>query len=625
MGCSYCIRKSSDFNGIDYTRYEEDSKSRTDITTEANPSRIDNDKDSVEFRNFMDKEFMQLKQELANLKRGSKIPQRTIKKPEKSVISSPINSCEPNIEIKQTEGPTSDIEAKLSLLTPPQTLVEAPVESKSIKRSSSTRVFTTVSTRIDIVPDTSRKSPILSERVKNGNSNKKKSTQKLEISESLSMVVTPNISPSTRKSQQKGIQINELPQCRESPPRRKWKIEYPPQPLWNPGYNQYMLYSSPVYQYPMPPYNYSYHSHEPNSFYPPSTSPAPSHKDLHHSSRKAKKRSSRDTGITDGREEERTVDNKGKLIANESQEVREEGGIVDYRDERREFIEEKAVRAWDNSTKSKSSRGNCERIGSKGEIVINKTSISGSNSKRRIEEELEIESKESKMIKCDKKERERRDNLENVIDIQYSINKEKNKLKEGESDRGATDIEIINLMNKERDIYIEDQFIDKESKPALIEIGYKEQKTLADIFKEKNKKVVERIHSREDHIVKQDHKVKTKEELIEIRKNFVKASPKFYPKRADIIEVQFEENKSGKEFSSELMERLATGQRVKITKEEMIKLNKKNYKMLPEVKKRQEDDKKKLEKQQRIQNAKDYDKVRYIQNRQDKTKSKISA
>ena len=126
------------------------------------------------------------------------------------------------------------------------------------------------------------------------------------------------------------------------------------------------------------------------------------------------------------------MDNKGKLIANESQEVWEEGVIVDDRDERRGFIEEKAVRGWDNSTKRKSSRGDCQRIGSNGEMVINKTRSSESNSKRGIEEELEIENKERGKIKCDKRERERRENVKNVIDIQYSINKKKNKVKEGE-------------------------------------------------------------------------------------------------------------------------------------------------------------------------------------------------
>ena len=71
------------------------------------------------------------------------------------------------------------------------------------------------------------------------------------------------------------------------------------------------------------------------------------------------------------------------------------------------------------------------------------------------------------------------------------------------------------------------------------------------------------------------------------------------------------------------MERLATGSRVKITKEEMLKLNKKNYKLLPEVKKKQEEEKKRLEKQQRIMKAKEYEKVFSSQVRQDERKFKV--
>ena len=71
------------------------------------------------------------------------------------------------------------------------------------------------------------------------------------------------------------------------------------------------------------------------------------------------------------------------------------------------------------------------------------------------------------------------------------------------------------------------------------------------------------------------------------------------------------------------MERLATGSRVKITKEEMLKLNKKNYKLLPEVKKRHEEEKKRLEKQQRIMKAKEYEKVLSSQVRQDERKFKV--
>ena len=137
------------------------------------------------------------------------------------------------------------------------------------------------------------------------------------------------------------------------------------------------------------------------------------------------------------------------------------------------------------------------------------------------------------------------------------------------------------------------------------------------MFKEKNKNFISHLNIRDQQAIRPDHKQKTKEELLEIRKNLVKA-PKLDQKKSDIIEIQIEEKKSNKEPSSALMERLATGQRVKVTKEEMKKLNKKNYQMLPEVRKRQEEDQKRLEKQQRIQKAKDYEKVRVTQTKQDK-------
>lgn len=163
---------------------------------------------------------------------------------------------------------------------------------------------------------------------------------------------------------------------------------------------------------------------------------------------------------------------------------------------------------------------------------------------------------------------------------------------------------------------------DPSSKKAiLIEVGVNNKKSLAEIFKEKNKKAVNRIHNREDHISKLDHREKTKEELIEIRKNMVKQVK--HEVKPNLIEVKLEEKKNSKEPSSQLMERLATGSRVKITKEEMLKLNKKNYKLLPEVKKKQEEEKKRLEKQQRIMKAKEYEKVFSSQVRQDERKFKV--
>ncbi|OMJ89113.1 hypothetical protein SteCoe_8840 [Stentor coeruleus] len=153
-------------------------------------------------------------------------------------------------------------------------------------------------------------------------------------------------------------------------------------------------------------------------------------------------------------------------------------------------------------------------------------------------------------------------------------------------------------------------------KPVLLEFGTGTKKSLADLFKQKNKKLIRNMGSRDNHLPKQDHKEKTKEELIEIRKNMVKA-PKL-EKRPDVIQIKIEDKKNSKEPSAALMERLATGQRVRVSKEEMLKLNKKNYQQLPEVRKKQEEELKRLEKQQRIQKGRDYERGRSTQNIRDR-------
>lgn len=89
-------------------------------------------------------------------------------------------------------------------------------------------------------------------------------------------------------------------------------------------------------------------------------------------------------------------------------------------------------------------------------------------------------------------------------------------------------------------------------------------------------------------------------------------------KRPDVIQIKLEEKKNNKEPSSALMERLATGQRVRISKEEMLKLNKKNYQQLPEVRKKLEEEQKRLEKQQRIQKGRDYERGRSTQSRRER-------
>ena len=54
---------------------------------------------------------------------------------------------------------------------------------------------------------------------------------------------------------------------------------------------------------------------------------------------------------------------------------------------------------------------------------------------------------------------------------------------------------------------------------------------------------------------------------------------------------------SGKSLAknSELMQRLARGEKAEVTKKDMLKLTNKNYEMLPEVRKKREEEKKREE------------------------------
>lgn len=58
------------------------------------------------------------------------------------------------------------------------------------------------------------------------------------------------------------------------------------------------------------------------------------------------------------------------------------------------------------------------------------------------------------------------------------------------------------------------------------------------------------------------------------------------------------------------MSRLAKGEKVEVSKKEMLKLTSKNYELLPEVKKKKEAEKKKEEFKERMRQAKEMDKQR---------------
>lgn len=59
-----------------------------------------------------------------------------------------------------------------------------------------------------------------------------------------------------------------------------------------------------------------------------------------------------------------------------------------------------------------------------------------------------------------------------------------------------------------------------------------------------------------------------------------------------------------------LMSRLARGEKVEVDKKEMLKLTSKNYELLPEVKRKKEEEKKKQEFKERMKQVKQLEKQR---------------
>ena len=62
--------------------------------------------------------------------------------------------------------------------------------------------------------------------------------------------------------------------------------------------------------------------------------------------------------------------------------------------------------------------------------------------------------------------------------------------------------------------------------------------------------------------------------------------------------------------NSELMSRLARGEKVEVSKKDMLKLTNKNYEQLPEVRKKKEEEKKKEEMRERMKQVKELEKQR---------------
>lgn len=104
-------------------------------------------------------------------------------------------------------------------------------------------------------------------------------------------------------------------------------------------------------------------------------------------------------------------------------------------------------------------------------------------------------------------------------------------------------------------------------------------------------KMLERFNSRrnQDSNKRQE---KSKQELIEIRKEMLK------PKQDKVIEISVTHNLAS--IPTKLLARLSAGERSKISRKEMLSLTRRNYMNLPEVKKKLDDERKRLEHKQRL-------------------------
>jgi hypothetical protein len=127
--------------------------------------------------------------------------------------------------------------------------------------------------------------------------------------------------------------------------------------------------------------------------------------------------------------------------------------------------------------------------------------------------------------------------------------------------KGSSDSDHIELIKKE---------------PVLLEIGENESKTLAQIFKERNRIAAENIKNRDENIVRKRYRAKSKKEIIEIRKNLFRGVSS-----KNCLPLPKSENKTigeKRQKSQEIISRLVSGQRAKLSKKEMYELNKRNYK-----------------------------------------------
>ena len=103
---------------------------------------------------------------------------------------------------------------------------------------------------------------------------------------------------------------------------------------------------------------------------------------------------------------------------------------------------------------------------------------------------------------------------------------------------------------------------------------------------------------------------RTKEELLALRKAMMKPSGLSKKNTESSFATDSQQDSAQKKMPVELMDRLAKGTRVEVSKKEMKALTNKNYENLPEVRKRREEEKKKEDFKLRQQRAKELEQKR---------------
>ena len=129
---------------------------------------------------------------------------------------------------------------------------------------------------------------------------------------------------------------------------------------------------------------------------------------------------------------------------------------------------------------------------------------------------------------------------------------------------------------------------------------------ISDLFQQKRKNMLDKLQEQKAK-PKKDHKEKSAQELMTIRKQMLKSnSLKELHPRSESIETPTSVKKI-REPSPDLLARLCTGEKSKVTSQEMKRITQKNYSALPEVQKKKTAEDKKQELKERRAKAKEFE------------------